>query len=707
MTQSTKQPIVALLGNPNSGKSSLFNFLTGLNQKVSNFPGVTVDKKTGTLRVGDQSITVIDFPGTYSMFPNALDERIVTNTLTNPSNENYPDVVVYVADATQLERHLLLASQVHDLGIPMVMVLNMADLIDQAETEIDTDKIASYFNCKVISVSVREGRNTDAVIQAIQEVLNSNSVVTESKMLFTMNNSEQSVSDQINAIIPCRSLYHAKLLAHHYKWLDFINDDQKSRIENIVTSNDFVDLSGQVRETMFRFDMHENLIRKAVRKSKSAKTTWTERIDNIVTHKILGPIIFLTVMLFVFQAIFAWASYPMDWIEEIFAVSGVWVGQMLGDNWFSDLIVNGVIAGLGGILVFVPQIAILFLLISILEETGYMSRVVFMFDSIMQRFGMNGRSIVSLISSGACAIPAIMATRTISDQKERLITIMVSPFISCSARLPIYAVLIGFVVPDVRVGIFQAQGLALMGLYLLGIIGVFVVALILKYILKSETSSYLMLELPDYKKPLWDNVVFTVMKKVRSFVVGAGKIILAISIVLWFLASFGPGDKMDHAEAAAVQYGIDHNMEDDERDNHIAAAKLESSYIGHLGKWIEPAIQPLGYDWKMGIALLTSFAAREVFVGTMATIYSIGSENDEMTIREKMAAEVHPGTDIKVYNAATSLSLLVFYVFAMQCMSTMAVVRRETLSWKWPMIQFLFMGAMAYFGALLVYQVMS
>ena len=706
MTQTTKQPVVALLGNPNSGKSSLFNFLTGLSQKVSNFPGVTVDKKSGTLKSGDQSITIIDFPGTYSMFPNSLDERIVTHTLTNPADENYPDLAVYVADATQLERHLLLASQVHDLGIPMVIVLNMADLIDKSETEIDTDRIASFFNCRVISVSVREGRNTDAVIQAIQEELKSN-VVPEAKMLFTMNRSEQSVSDQVNAIVPCRSSYHAKLLAHHYKWLDFINDDQKSRIEKIVTTNEFVDLSGQVRETMCRFDMHENLIRKAVRKPITGKATRTERIDNIVTHRIFGPIIFFAVMLFVFQAIFAWASYPMDWIEEAFAVSGAWAGRMLGDNWFSDLLVNGVIAGLGGILVFVPQIAILFLLITILEESGYMSRVVFMFDSIMQQFGMNGRSVVSLISSGACAIPAIMATRTISDKKERLITILVSPLISCSARLPIYAVLIGFVVPNIRIGIFQAQGLALMGLYMLGIIGVFVVALVLKFVLKGEASSYLMLELPDYKKPLWGNVMFTVMKKVQSFVVGAGKIIMAISIVLWFLASFGPGDEMQQAEATAAKISIESNMEDDERDNHIAAARLESSYIGHLGKWIEPAIRPLGYDWKMGIALLTSFAAREVFVGTMATIYSIGSESDEMTIREKMASEVHPGTDIKVYNSATSLSLLVFYVFAMQCMSTLAVVRRETLSWKWPLIQFLFMGAMAYFGALLVYQLMS
>ena len=706
MMSKRTQPIVALLGNPNSGKSSLFNYLTGLRQKVSNFPGVTVDKKVGLLKIGDQQITVIDFPGTYSTYPNSIDERIVTNTLANPHNPNYPDLVIYVADATQLERHMLFASQVHDLGIPMVFVLNMADLIEKNETRIDTDIIASFLECQVITVSVREGRNIAAIIDAIKDNLSQEGQPVH-KLLFKMDKMEQLVASEVIRVAECQSLYQAKLIAHHYKWMDFLNQDQKSKIEAIVKKHEFVDLRGQVRETMSRFDTHERLLQGAVVRSKSETITWTEKIDNIVTNKILGPIIFFVIMLFVFQAIFTWAEYPMEWIEKGFAMSGAWVGRFLGDSWFSDLLVNGVLAGLGGILVFVPQIAILFFLITILEESGYMSRVVFMFDSIMQKFGMNGRSVVSLISSGACAIPAIMATRTISDKKERLITILVSPLISCSARLPIYAVLIGFVVPNVRFGIFQAQGLALMGLYLLGVIGVLLVSLVLKLILKGESSSFLMMELPNYKKPLWSNVLLNVKKKVESFIIGAGKIILAISVVLWFLASYGPGDAMEIAEEKAIKMSIDNNWEGAERNNHIASIKLESSYIGNMGKWIEPAIRPLGYDWKIGIALLTSFAAREVFVGTMATIYSIGSESDEMTIREKMAAEVKPGTNIKVYNAATSLSLLIFYVFALQCMSTMAVVRRETLSWKWPIIQFIFMGAMAYIGSFLVYQLMS
>ncbi len=706
MIQHASQPIVALLGNPNSGKSSLFNFLTGLKQKVSNFPGVTVEKKIGKLQLENQTIKIIDFPGTYSVFPNSLDERIVIQSLLNPQDFNYPDLVVYVADATQLERHLLFAAQIRDLDIPMVFVLNMADLLEQNATKIDNQVISDFLNCDVLSVSVREGLNMDKIIEAIQDNLIHTSSENR-KSLFRLDRVEEKVAHEVMEVIPCKNLYQAKLIAHHNGWIDFLSGDQKNKIDIIVKTNDFADLRGQIRETMSRFDTHVSILQKAVTGKVSGKVTLTEKIDSIVTHRILGPVIFFVVMLFVFQAIFSWAEYPMEWIEKGFAIGGSWTARILGDGWFSDLLVNGVLAGLGGIVVFVPQIAILFLLITILEESGYMSRVVFMFDAIMHKMGMNGRSVVSLISSGACAIPAIMATRTISDKKERLITILVSPLISCSARLPIYAVLIGFVVPDVRIGIFQAQGLAMMGLYMLGIVGVFLVSLILKFILKSESTSFLMMELPDYKTPLWGNVLMTVKKKVESFIVGAGKIIMMISVVLWFLASYGPGDNMENAEESGKELSMVNKWSEQETDNHIASLKLESSYIGIMGKWIEPAIRPLGYDWKMGIALLTSFAAREVFVGTMATIYSIGSESDEKTIREKMSAEVRPGTNEKVYDRATSLSLLIFYVFAMQCMSTLAIVRRETMSWKWPAIQFLFMGVMAYLGALLAYRLMS
>ncbi len=437
--------------------------------------------------------------------------------------------------------------------------------------------------------------------------------------------------------------------------------------------------------------------------------TKTDKIDSIITHRFFGPMIFFAIMFFVFQSIYAWSAAPMDWIDQFFAFSGSTVRDLLPAAWYTDLIVDGLIAGLGGILIFIPQITILFLLISILEETGYMSRAVFMFDGIMQKFGLNGRSIVSLVSSGACAIPAIMATRTISSWKERLNTMMVAPLISCSARIPVYAVLVGFVVPDNTVlGIFNAQGLVFMGLYLLGIIGSLAAALVFKKVLKvNNENSFLMIELPQYKPPIWKNAFLNVKEKVTTFIVEAGRVILLISVVLWFLASYGPTKAMDTATQEASIYIESNNLSEQSAEDYLAGKKIEASYAGHLGKFIEPAIRPLGFDWKIGIALLTSFAAREVFVGTMATIYSVGSADDEATVSERMASEINPATGAKVYTTATSLSLLIFYVFAMQCMSTLAVVKRETKSWKWPIIQFFYMGAMAYLGSLFVYQIMS
>jgi ferrous iron transport protein B len=708
MEKNKNTPIIALLGNPNSGKSSLFNLLTGLRQEVSNFPGVTIDKKVGTLALGDHTaVKIIDFPGTYSLFPNSAEEKIVINTLLHPNDPLYPDAVVYVADITQLDRHLILATQVRDLGIQMLFVLNMIDLVDPGTQKELSTKISSFLGCEVILASVREDINMGQIKDALPSLLGIDSHMTH-QALYTLNPLELQMSEQVKTYLGLHNQYQAKLIAHHFHWLTFLSDEQKKHIRSLVSQNGFEDIRLQVEETMSRYQMQQNIVKVAARSSKGSKQTFTDKIDNWITHRILGPLIFFAIMLFVFQAIFTWSSLPMEWIESGFASLGSLVTYQFGISWWTDLLVNGILAGLGGVLVFVPQIAILFLLLALLEESGYMSRVVYMFDNIMHKFGMNGRSMVALISSGACAIPAIMSTRTISNPKERLITIMVSPLISCSARLPVYAILIGFVVPDVMVfGFFQAQGLAFMGLYLLGILGVFVTSLVLKQVIKSDSPSYLMIELPNYKPPLWKNVALTVKEKVGSFIIGAGKIIMIISILLWLGASFGPGDKMELATAQATAEAAKLQVDETTTQNMIGASKLEASYIGHLGKFIEPAIRPLGYDWKIGIALLTSFAAREVFVGTMATIYSIGSDSDEKTIREKMASEVRPGTSIQVYNPATSLSLLVFYVFAMQCMSTLAVTKKETNTWKWPIIQFIFMSVMAYVGAFVVYQWMS
>ncbi|MBC7884584.1 MAG: ferrous iron transport protein B [Saprospiraceae bacterium] len=702
------RPKFALLGNPNSGKSSLFNYLTGLRQSVSNFPGVTVEKKSGLFEweTGKEAL-LYDFPGTYSVYPNSSEEKIVVNILTNPDNENYPDLVIYVADATHLERHLLFATQIHDLGIPMIFVLNMIDLVENSTEKINTIPLSSYLQTDVIPVSVRNNINLEAISVSISKLLSSK-VKNTITPTYEITDVEKFVSTRVKQLVGVDNLYQAKILAHHFMWIGHLSSEVKAQIEDVVAHSGFNNLSLQVHETMNRFDRFTSVVMETIGTGKNEQRTLTDKVDDVITHRIWGPVIFFAIMFLVFQSIFSWASFPMDMIEQGFATTGAFLSNQLPQVWWAELFVHGLLAGMGGVLVFIPQIAILFFLLSLLEESGYMSRAVFMFDSIMRKFGMNGRSMVALISSGACAIPAIMSTRTISNPKEKLITILVSPLISCSARLPVYAVLIGFVVPVGDVfGIFNAQGLAFMGLYLLGIMGALLSALVFKAILKTDAHSFLMIELPNYKPPIWKNVLITVKEKVSSFIFEAGKIIVLISVLLWFLATYGPTGAMSDAVSKTETESMEREMNEHQKQNLMASHKIEASYIGHLGKFIEPAIAPLGFDWKIGIAILTSFAAREVFVGTMATIYSIGSNDDHQPLRQKMASELRPGTDVKVYNAATSLSLLVFYVFAMQCMSTLAVVKRETNSWKWPLVQFVYMSIMAYAGAWVVYQLMS
>ncbi len=702
---------IALVGNPNSGKSSLFNLLTGLRQSVSNFPGVTVDKKLGSISLSDgRQIKIVDLPGLYSMHPNSSDEKVVVNILSNKNDQNYPDLVVYVADASNLERHLLLATQIVDLQIPMIFALNMIDIIEDRVHKVDIESLESYLEVPTVSISSRNEIGIENLKNKIEKfsLKNSNEYLRSSRIYDNPSILHNAIED-VKQKTGNQNDYQTKILLHHHNWLPHLSTEYKEVIERAVAKNEFDDIRNQLDETMARYASFGATSRKTIVTNGQHLRTKTDLIDNVITHRFFGPMIFFGIMFFMFQAIYAWSEAPMDWIETFFSFSGGIVRDLLPAAWYTDLIVDGIISGLGGILIFIPQITILFLLIAILEETGYMSRAVFMFDGIMQKFGLNGRSIVSLVSSGACAIPAIMATRTISSWKERLNTIMVAPLISCSARIPVYAVLVGFVVPDqIVLGVFNAQGLVFMGLYLLGIVASLAAALVFKTVLNVKNdNSFLMIELPQYKKPIWKNAFLTVKEKVTTFIVEAGKVILVISILLWFLASYGPSTAMDNANIEATSYIQNNNLSDADADNYLASKKIEASYAGHLGKFIEPAIKPLGFDWKIGIALLTSFAAREVFVGTMATIYSVGSSDDSATVSERMEAEINPNTGAKVYTTATSLSLLIFYVFAMQCMSTLAVVKRETKSWKWPIIQFFYMGAMAYLGSLLTYQIMS
>lgn len=701
---------IGLLGNPNSGKSSLFNQLTGLRQKVGNFPGVTVDKKVGVMQLPNgETVTIIDFPGTYSLHPNSQDERVVLNIVANPKDENYPDAVIYVADTMNLEKHLLLFTQLQDLNFPMILALNMSDVAEKEGLEIDTAVLQKSFQCPVVLISSRTGSGIEDLKNQVENLKEQPQKKQIQKPFYILNKQEKDIAKNVQSQHVEHDDYQSLLWVHHHDNLPFLDDSEKTRLHHIGETANYHYLRGQINETMQRFDKFTPIVNRTIinKKLEAQPETITDKIDHFVIHPIFGPIIFFTLMLLIFQAIFTWSSIPMDWIDAGFAALVEGVKSVMPDTWFRGLLTDGLIAGLGGVLIFIPQIAILFFLIAILEEVGYMARAVFMFDRIMQKFGLNGRSIVALISGGACAIPAVMSTRTISNWKERIITIMVTPFISCSARIPVYIVLIGFVVPDVSVlGVFNAQSLVFMGLYLLGIIAALGSAFIFNKILKTNEQSFLMIHLPNYRSPQFKNIGLIVWEKVRAFTVEAGKIILIISVVLWFLASFGPAEAMQNAENQALTIAKEKQLTETQTEDLLAAKSIEASYAGHLGKFIEPAIRPLGFDWKIGIALITSFAAREVFVGTMATIYSIGSVEDELSIRDKMAKETRANGK-PVYDFATALSLLLFYVFAMQCMSTLAVVKRETNSWKWPAIQFFFMSAMAYFSSLLVYQLLG
>lgn len=705
----SKKLQIALLGNPNSGKTSIFNQLTGLRQKVGNFPGVTVDRKVGQIKLEQgQTADLIDFPGTYSFFATSQDERLVVESLTNPAGLRELDLLVYVADATKLDKHLLFFTQLQDLRKPILLVLNMWDILQREAIQINIPALEKKLKCPIVLVSGRSGAGISDIQTAIGQISQQGESFKAPASFYQPTELENEAIRIVQQRIPNSNNYQALQIAHHFEWLEFLSSEDRAFFKEHLEKLGFQDLPQQVEETMSRFSLLEPLAAKVQIRQHTAEQRFTAKIDRVVTHPIIGPILFFGLMALVFQAIFSWASYPMDLIDTLFSGAGNWIKAHLPISWLADLLADGILAGLGGILVFVPQIAILFFLISLLEEVGYMARAAFLFDRVMQFFGLNGRSVVALISGGACAIPAIMSTRTIKNWKERLITIMVTPLISCSARIPVYTVLIGFVVPPEHVwGIFTLQGLAFMGLYLLGILGALLSALVFKWILRARESSMLILELPAYRPPVWRNIGLTVWEKVKTFSLEAGRVILIISVALWFLVSYGLPGAFEQAEQEALVTATTLDLDAEATENLIAAKRMEASYAGRFGKAIEPAIEPLGYDWKIGIALLTSFAAREVFIGTMATIYSMGDDDDEVRIQEKMALEKDPITGQPVYTLATSLSLLLFYVFAMQCMATLAVVKRETNSWKWPIIQFLFMGLLAYGSAFLAYQWLS
>jgi ferrous iron transport protein B len=701
---SKKDIKVALIGNPNTGKTSLFNQLTGLTQKVGNYPGVTVDKKQGSCKLSaTQNAIIIDLPGTYSINPTSVDESIVLKTLLKKDIQESPDVILVVADVENLKRNLLLFSQIKDLEIPTVLAINMVDQMTRKGISIDLTALKEELNTEIVLISARKNQGIEAVKAAIIKC----HVAAKASPMCDNKKIDPAYFEELKAINPNYTLYELWLMVTQKNFPEGISKQEKEKL--LSFNQDASKLKRyQHKETIYRYQEINKVLQKTYLVDKSKAKDVRAKLDKIFTHKIFGYFIFLLVLLLIFQAIFDWSSLPMDLIDTTFAQLSDAARGNLPAGVLSDLIVEGIIPGIGGVIIFIPQIAILFLFIAVLEETGYMSRVVFLMDKIMRRFGMNGKSIIPLISGTACAIPAIMATRTISSWKERLITILVVPFTTCSARLPVYAILISLIIPDTKIfGFYNLQAFTLLMLYALGFVTAILAAYILQKTLKIKSNSFFVVEMPNYKLPSVKNVLFDVLEKTKAFVLGAGKIILALSVVLWFLASNGP-DAYKDAEKNTIEKVANKNLVAEALQQKIAAAKLENSYIGIMGKSIEPAIKPLGYDWKIGIALITSFAAREVFVGTLATIYSVGSDDENTTtIKEKMRSEINPATGEKIFNFPAGMSLLVFYAFAMQCMATLAIVKRETKTWKWPLIQLFGMTGLAYVCSLIVFQILK
>jgi len=698
---------VALIGNPNTGKTSLFNELTGLNQKVGNYPGVTVDKKEGSSKLqGNLKAIITDLPGTYSINPTSLDETIVLKTLLNSKSDKTPDVIVVVADIENLKRNLLLFSQIKDLEIPTVLAINMADQMKRKGITVDIKLLEKELGNEVVLISVRKAtaKGVEEVKKAIVKTYNS----AKAFPLCNVNNRiDPAYFDRLKEINPKYSIYELWLMITQNSFPDKISKEEKQAL--LTFKNDSKNLKKyQHKETIYRYQKINEILKKTYLVDRSKASDLRAKLDKVFTHKIFGYVLFFTVLLVIFQSIFDWASLPMDLIDTAFANLSSYVNKNMPVGVLNSLISEGIIPGIGGIIIFIPQIAILFLFISLLEETGYMSRVVFLMDKIMRRFGMSGKSVIPLISGTACAIPAVMATRNISGWKERLITILVTPFTTCSARLPVYAIIIALIIPDKKIfGFLNLQGLTLLSLYILGFATAIIAAVILHKTLKVKSTSFFVVEMPDYKLPSLKNVFFDVVEKTKAFIFGAGKIILSISVVLWFLASNGPQSYAD-VEKNITEKTANQEISEVKLNQMIASSKLENSYIGIMGKSIEPAIKPLGYDWKIGIALISSFAAREVFVGTLATIYSVESDGDDITtIKQRMASEINPETGTKRFNFPVGMSLLVFYAFAMQCMATLAIVKRETKSWKWPLIQFFGMGVLAYLCSFIVFQILS
>ena len=698
---------IALVGNPNSGKTSLFNALTGLNQRVGNFPGVTVDKKTGNTSISDHfSGNIIDLPGTYSLYPKRLDEWVSYRVLMNQDKDVKADVFVIVVDASNLKRNLLFCSQIMDLKKPVVVALTLVDLAKKKGIQIDLQELERELGVPVVSVNPRKQRGIPQLKKVI-ELTASNQYKVPARDFISNKELASAPIEDLQELIPFTSDYSAihYLINHeHFN----LNDTLQETIENIERKHNFNPTKTQATEILQRYNRIKHIMQVSVSEPDPLQQTiLTDKLDNVLLHRTWGYLILLAVLFILFQSVFWLAQYPMTWIEMGFSYASSWLSNILPEGWFSDLLVNGVMAGLSGIMVFVPQIMILFGLITFLEDTGYMARISFLTDRLMRAVGLNGKSVMPLISGFACAVPAIMSARNIENRKERLLTILITPLMSCSARLPVYTILIGLVIPNTYVlGFMNVRGLVMMGLYLLGLAMGLLVSYIAKWFINIKERSFFILELPTYRAPRVKNITQTMVNKAKIFVTDAGKVIMVISLILWGLSTFGPPKRMAAIEQNYIEAKAAHVKPESDIETEYHAKKLENSFAGIIGRTIEPAIKPLGYDWRIGIALVTSFAAREVFVGTMATLYSVGENDEGLMLHDKLkAAKKEDGTPL--FSLATGISLMIFYLFAMQCMSTLAIVRRETKSWKLPIIQLVYMTGIAYIMSFIAYQLLK
>lgn len=699
----SKQNInVALIGNPNTGKTSVFNQLTGLNQQVGNYPGITVEKKVGFCKLSAAiNANIIDLPGTYSLNASSIDENVVIELLLNKKDKLFPDVIIVVTEVENLKRNLLLFTQIKDLEIPTILVINMSDRMKRKGISLDIPLLEEQLKTKIALTSSRQNIG----INELKTLITSYKTISTEPCL-NASSIDEDYFNTLRKTFPNQSIY--KLWLVITQDVNFVDLNRNTLKTASFTKSKSELKKLQQKETIKRYQFINTILKVGQKIDSSKATDLRSQLDRVLTHKFWGYLIFFFVLFGIFQSIFVWSEIPMDFIDGTFASLSTTASENLPSGAFTNLIAQGIIPGIGGILMFIPQITFLFLFISILEESGYMSRVVFLMDKIMRRFGLSGKSVVPLISGTACAIPAIMATRNIENWKERLITILVTPFTTCSARLPVYAIIIGLVIPDKYIfGVLNLQGLTLMMLYILGFGMAILSAYLLNKVLQLNCKTFFVVEMPNYKLPMFKNVMITVIEKTKDFVFGAGKIILAISVILWFLASNGPSENFKNAETIITSKIENKTISALEIENKIASFKLENSYIGIMGKTIEPAISPLGYDWKIGIAIISSFAAREVFVGTLATIYSVGGSDNENTIRNKMASETNSETGEKIFNFASGISLLLFYAFALQCISTLAVTKKETNSWKWPVGQLVIMSCFAYIVALMAYQLLK